>query len=134
MASDWDRALEQIASSTGATPAELEKLGEAVLAIDVSKIAEAGRAAGQYMASAIRRVAEAQLRTRQLHVERRLLAGENRVEVPYLPGTNDGRTLVYIVPEWKSRPIRRWRIEWRRWCWRRSKAGLLDAVDERGEN
>lgn len=134
MASDWERAFKRISSATGATPQELEELSEAVLAIDVSKVAEAGRAAGQHIASALRRVAEVQLRTRQLHVERRLLAGENRVEVPYLPGTNDGRTLVYIVPEWKSRPIRRWRIEWRRWCWRRSKAGLLDDVDERGEN
>lgn len=126
--------MDRIGKSTGATPEEVEKLGEAMLSIDVPAIAEAGKAAGRCLASALSNLVEAQLRAQRASVERRLLAGENRVEVPYLAGGGDGRTLVYMVPEWKARPIRRFRIEWRRWCWRRSKAGLLGAVDEQGEN
>lgn len=126
---------DRIGKSTGATPEEVEKLGEAMLSIDVPAIAEAGKAAGRCLfASPLSNLVEAQLRAQRASVERRLLAGENRVEVPYLADGNDGRTLVYMVPEWKARPIRRFRIEWRRWCWRRSKAGLLGAVDEQGEN
>lgn len=55
------------------------------------------------------------LRAQAEHVEARLLAGENRVEVPYIPGDPQGRTIVYEVPRWRERPFRRLRIEWMRW-------------------
>jgi len=51
-------------------------------------------------------VAHRQLEVQYMEVERRLLAGEDRVEVT---GPNGG-TLVYEVPGWTEHPIRRFRI------------------------
>lgn len=50
-------------------------------------------------------------------VERRILAGENRIEMPY--GGMVGRRAVYTVPIWHREPIKRLRIEWARWKARR---------------
>jgi hypothetical protein len=50
-------------------------------------------------------------------VERRILAGENRVEMPY--GDMLGQKVVYTVPVWHREPIKRLRVEWARWKARR---------------
>lgn len=124
-------SMASIAKAVGTSPEEVEQLGKLMLAVDVPKLNAAAQAAAARFSTIISNIAAAQTKAQRELVERRLLAGENRVEVPYLPGRDDGRTLVYTVPAWGARPIRRLRIEWRRWCWRRSKAGLLAAVDGR---
>jgi hypothetical protein len=50
-----------------------------------------------------------------IEIEQRLIEGEDRIEVTQ-PG---GGTLTYEVPRWSEQPIRRARVAWRRWRFRR---------------
>lgn len=96
-------------------------------------VQEAGRRFGEVIARA---VAEIMARQRK-QVEVRILEGENRVEVPYLPYLQDERRLIYVVPDWRRQPTQRLRIEWHRWCWRRSREKPLRGckrVVRRGES
>lgn len=47
------------------------------------------------------------MRPLEAEVERRLLAGENRVEVQ----SSSGHRIAYVVPSWRRAPITRARIE-----------------------
>lgn len=64
-----------------------------------------------------------QVRERELvEVEQRLLAGENEVRMPYMPGLlgpTDKRTVVYRVPSWRRQPWKRLRVETYRFRHRR---------------
>jgi hypothetical protein len=45
-------------------------------------------------------------------IERRILAGENRIEIP--AGGYVRHREIYTVPTWRREPIKRLRIEWAR--------------------
>jgi hypothetical protein len=49
-----------------------------------------------------------------IDIERRLIEGEDRIEVI---GPN-GAPVLYEIPRWREHPIRRTRIAWRRWRFR----------------
>lgn len=69
-------------------------------------------------------------------VERRILEGENRIELDYLPDADlpepERRRVVYLVPSWWKQPRRRLevvkaRLEWRRRV-SRARRGLAGGV------
>lgn len=94
--------------------------GGMVLRVDPKSqwlVEQAGLRFGEVLARA---VAEIMARQRR-RVEIRILEGENRVEVPYLPYIQDSRRLIYTVPSWRRHLVKRLRVEWHRWCWRRSR-------------
>lgn len=125
-------AMRRIDTAANATPDEVDELRRQVLAIPATaaKIGEAMDETGRRLMESIRDLAATRSRERRQRVERAILAGANRIEEPYLLGDPaDRRKLVYAVPRWRDQPIKRWRVEWRRWCYRRSGAGLLDACD-----
>jgi len=127
---EMEDAMRRIDTAANATPEEVDELRQKVLAIPptVAKIGEIMDEAGRGLLESIRELAVIRSRERRQRVERAILAGANRIEEPYLFGDPaDRRKLVYTVPCWRDQPIKRWRVEWRRWCYRRSGAGLLDA-------
>lgn len=67
------------------------------------------------------------MRLHNAEVERRILDGENRIELIYPPDQwRDGdaaRTIVYTVPLWRDAFQARLTVEWRRWKHRHSDAG-----------
>jgi hypothetical protein len=40
-------------------------------------------------------------------IEKRILEGENRIDVPSFGGHH---RIVYVIPRWWAHPVRRWRI------------------------
>jgi hypothetical protein len=66
-------------------------------------------------------------------VERRILEGENRIQLPYWPDVvaarndeaeaHETRQVVYLVPSWWKQPGKRWAIARARWAWRRRRPG-----------
>lgn len=60
---------------------------------------------------------------RRAEVERRILEGENVVELPYLPdaGRPNPRLERYTCPSWRREPTSRLRVEFARWRYRRSR-------------
>jgi hypothetical protein len=58
-------------------------------------------------------------------VERRILEGENRIELDYLPdvvgGREPPRRVLYLVPSWTRHPEGRFKVELARWRWRRRR-------------
>lgn len=56
--------------------------------------------------------AAAEMQMRAAYVEERILAGDDRVELPYLAThAEDPRRIVYYVPRWRRNPIQRWKVE-----------------------
>jgi hypothetical protein len=60
---------------------------------------------------AVRDQARKLLGDQAAEVERRILAGENRIELPYIPGSTDDRRIVYSVPRWRRGPRARLQVE-----------------------
>jgi hypothetical protein len=79
--------------------------------------------AGDAIHARIRAEAARIAREQNAEVERRILAGEDRIEIPFFPFGGDAssemRRLVYVVPSWRHEPIKRLRVEWARWKARR---------------
>lgn len=59
----------------------------------------------------IREEAAKRIRRQYIEAERRILAGEDQVELPYLPDTTDCRTIVFSAPAWRRRPRARLAVE-----------------------
>lgn len=67
-------------------------------------------------------------------LERRILEGENRVELDYLPDViadkppAERRLVVYLVPSWWKHPLRRLEVTKARREWRRKQRATKDSV------